>query len=292
MTRRFHLTRDHDVSGISGTGHIADGVLWDNGTVTICWRGRHESVVHRRSVRSVEEIECHGGATRLVWDDDEPDDVTLAQCGDTITWRIFGKTANELRHVDLSTAQALTHMIRDHTDSRLIPTIMATIFREALGILEERIATLTAAADLRATLKADDARLLVGDGGTTYRELLAESRERIAAAFDVPHSLVDDTPRARPLEAHRDIENLKDRIGLIIARQAGATYDTAPAVDDVLRLLEDEDRLKPPGAPLLDPQTASDFLSTVRGLTRQLDVARAQVAQYQAETTTHPELTQ
>lgn len=286
MTRRFHLLRDHDVSGISGTGHIADGVLWDNGTVTICWRGPHESVVHRRSVRSVEEIECHGGATRIVWDDGEPDDVTLEQSGGTIAWRVFGKTADELRHVDLSTAQALAHIARSRLDGDgLTPTIMGAIFREALGILEERIAALTAAADLRAVLRADADRLAADP---TYRELLAESRERIAAAFDVPYDIFG----ARPLDAHRDVEDLKARIGLIISRQCGATYGTAPAVDDVLRLLEDEDRLKPPGTPLLDPQTVSDFLSTVRGLIRERDAARAQVAQYQAETTIHPEPTQ
>ncbi|MGV2914662.1 hypothetical protein [Streptomyces alfalfae] len=29
--RRFHLQRDHDVTGVSGTGRVANGILWAGG---------------------------------------------------------------------------------------------------------------------------------------------------------------------------------------------------------------------------------------------------------------------
>jgi hypothetical protein len=66
--RRFRLHRDHDVTGISGTGIVADGVLWPDGTASVRWRGEHPSIVFwdRGSV-SVEHIHGHGGATRIVW---------------------------------------------------------------------------------------------------------------------------------------------------------------------------------------------------------------------------------
>jgi hypothetical protein len=67
--RRFHLERDHDVTGASGTGRVADGVLWPDGTVAVRWRGERASSVHWDRVEDAIAIHGHGGATRIVWDD-------------------------------------------------------------------------------------------------------------------------------------------------------------------------------------------------------------------------------
>jgi hypothetical protein len=67
--RRFYLQRDTDISGISGVGRVADGVLWADGTVSIRWRGERPSIVHWSSLADVEYIHGHGGATRIVWVD-------------------------------------------------------------------------------------------------------------------------------------------------------------------------------------------------------------------------------
>jgi hypothetical protein len=72
QTRRFHLQRDHDVTGASGVGRVADGVLWPDGTVSIRWRGPRPSTVHWGSLDDAEHVHGHGGATRIVWDDPEP----------------------------------------------------------------------------------------------------------------------------------------------------------------------------------------------------------------------------
>jgi len=85
--RRFELHRDTDVSGVSGSGVVADGVqyprgcliTWPDGTllqlpagwVRLVWRGRHRSTVLWPSAESVEAVHGHGGATRLVWLDPE-----------------------------------------------------------------------------------------------------------------------------------------------------------------------------------------------------------------------------
>ncbi|GAA0632306.1 hypothetical protein GCM10010174_61680 [Kutzneria viridogrisea] len=65
--RLFWLDRRQDVSGISGTGRIADGVQWPDGTVTLRWRGPHASVAHWSSLADVDAIHGHNGATRIVW---------------------------------------------------------------------------------------------------------------------------------------------------------------------------------------------------------------------------------
>ena len=65
--RLFQLHRDLDVSGISGTGIVADGVVFPDGVTVIRWRGERRSTVVWPGVDDVEAIHGHGGATRIVW---------------------------------------------------------------------------------------------------------------------------------------------------------------------------------------------------------------------------------
>ncbi|MFG3154252.1 hypothetical protein ACGF7W_19660 [Streptomyces sp. NPDC048219] len=68
----FHLQRDRDVSGVSGTGRVAHGVRWPDGTVTLRWVGDRPSTVHWDQLEDAIAIHGHGGATRLVWTDPQP----------------------------------------------------------------------------------------------------------------------------------------------------------------------------------------------------------------------------
>jgi len=70
MRRTFLLRRDRDVSGISGTGDIAEGVQFSDGTTVVRWYGTHSSVVVWRSLDDALAIHGHDGATRVVWDDE------------------------------------------------------------------------------------------------------------------------------------------------------------------------------------------------------------------------------
>ncbi|MGW7247731.1 hypothetical protein [Streptomyces decoyicus] len=65
--RIFALHRDRDISGVSGTGIVADGCAWPDGTVSIRWRGASPSTVSWNSVADAEHVHGHGGATRIVW---------------------------------------------------------------------------------------------------------------------------------------------------------------------------------------------------------------------------------
>jgi len=64
--RTFQLHRDTDVTGVSGTGVVADGVEFPDGTVVVHWRGVHRSTVIWPSLADVEAVNGHGGATRIV----------------------------------------------------------------------------------------------------------------------------------------------------------------------------------------------------------------------------------
>jgi hypothetical protein len=63
-----HLERDEDVSGVSGTGVVAYGLMCDDGTVLLHWDTVVKSDVVYRSVADLMTIVGHGGRTRLVVD--------------------------------------------------------------------------------------------------------------------------------------------------------------------------------------------------------------------------------
>ncbi|GAB3115868.1 hypothetical protein GCM10027160_23890 [Streptomyces calidiresistens] len=72
--RRFHLQRRHDPTGVSGTGRVADGIAWPDGTVTLRWRGERPSTVNWSSLADAVHVHGHGGTTEVVWDDPAPTD--------------------------------------------------------------------------------------------------------------------------------------------------------------------------------------------------------------------------
>lgn len=71
--KRFLLYRDSDDSGVSGTGVVAEGVMFTDGTAVMRWVSEHTSTAVYRSVEDIKTIHGHGGATKLVWiDEQEP----------------------------------------------------------------------------------------------------------------------------------------------------------------------------------------------------------------------------
>jgi len=65
--RRFELHRDEDASGISGTGVVAEGVAFGDGSAALRWRTSVRSTAVYTSMSDVEHIHGHGGRTRIVW---------------------------------------------------------------------------------------------------------------------------------------------------------------------------------------------------------------------------------
>ena len=68
MPHRFVLQRHEDVTGASGTGVVAWGVLWPDGTASVRWAGERASAVFwQGGMADVEFVHGHGGATEIVW---------------------------------------------------------------------------------------------------------------------------------------------------------------------------------------------------------------------------------
>lgn len=68
--RRFFLYRKEDVSGVSGTGIVADGVEFPDGSVTLKWRGETSSTVSWRNMQDVEKVHGHDRRTEVIYVDE------------------------------------------------------------------------------------------------------------------------------------------------------------------------------------------------------------------------------
>lgn len=64
----FELHRDVDETGVSGTGVVAEGVEFSDGTVALRWRSKWPTsvVFYDRGMEAVEAVHGHGGKTRIV----------------------------------------------------------------------------------------------------------------------------------------------------------------------------------------------------------------------------------
>lgn len=80
--RRFQLVRTIDVTGISGTGPVAEGIQFSDGSVVLRWLAPYIAATHReRGVKpttvlhedttSVIALHGHNGSSEIVWLDSE-----------------------------------------------------------------------------------------------------------------------------------------------------------------------------------------------------------------------------
>lgn len=67
--RRFVLIRTEDLTGVSGTGQVAEGVQFFDGKVVMRWKTDVNSTVFYDSIEDVIYIHGHNGATVVEWID-------------------------------------------------------------------------------------------------------------------------------------------------------------------------------------------------------------------------------
>lgn len=67
MIRRFVLQRREDLTGVSGTGTVAEGVQFSDGKVAIRWKGQVRSTVLYDTVNDAVAIHGHEGRTIVDW---------------------------------------------------------------------------------------------------------------------------------------------------------------------------------------------------------------------------------
>lgn len=65
--RRFELVREEDVSGVSGTGVVAEGVAFSDGVTVLRWLRAGGSTAIYNSAEHMEQIHGHDGRTVILW---------------------------------------------------------------------------------------------------------------------------------------------------------------------------------------------------------------------------------
>lgn len=69
--RLFHLKRSVDDSGVSGTGVVAEGVIFKNGNCILHWLTQYSSLGFYETIEQLEKIHGHGGHTQVVYNDND-----------------------------------------------------------------------------------------------------------------------------------------------------------------------------------------------------------------------------
>lgn len=68
MSKIFHMIRERDVSGISGTGKVLEGIQFSDGTIVVRWLSKHASTAVYNNIEEFEAIHGHDGAGKIVWE--------------------------------------------------------------------------------------------------------------------------------------------------------------------------------------------------------------------------------
>jgi hypothetical protein len=67
IMRNFELIRLTDISAVSGTGTVAEGVEFNDGTVAMRWICDNRSTAIYNDIGSLKAIHGHNGATEVSW---------------------------------------------------------------------------------------------------------------------------------------------------------------------------------------------------------------------------------
>ncbi|RMD60455.1 hypothetical protein D6833_09585 [Candidatus Parcubacteria bacterium] len=68
--RRFVLVRHVDVSGVSGVGVVAEGVIFTSGRVAMQWRREPGALSVFSDIDALLSVHGHGGGTEIYWMDE------------------------------------------------------------------------------------------------------------------------------------------------------------------------------------------------------------------------------
>lgn len=75
--KKFYLKRIEDESGVSGTGIVAQGIIFDNGKCAMSWNTTTSSIAIYNSIQDVKTIHGHCGKTKVLVQEDYTGDPDL-----------------------------------------------------------------------------------------------------------------------------------------------------------------------------------------------------------------------
>lgn len=66
--KSFSLYRIEDESGVSGTGRVAEGVQFTDGTCVLRWLTTFRSTAFYQTLADLEQIHGHHGKTKIIFE--------------------------------------------------------------------------------------------------------------------------------------------------------------------------------------------------------------------------------
>ena len=69
LGKRFIIVRTKDVSGVSGTGVVAEGITFHDGQTVVSWYGKHHIFECPRTLATWLKVHGHKGSTQVRWID-------------------------------------------------------------------------------------------------------------------------------------------------------------------------------------------------------------------------------
>lgn len=126
--RVFELHRDVDETGVSGTGVVAQGVEFEDGSVAVRWGGDWPTsvVFHDAGIDSVRHIHGHNGATRIVWMGYDQQPLPDTPQPIEVTQRGFGIWLKDLEDVNYQRISVSTSSLASEDAVRIYVTAEET----------------------------------------------------------------------------------------------------------------------------------------------------------------------
>lgn len=63
------MVRHEDLSGVSGTGTVAEGIEFHDGQIALSWFGRFHTITVAPNIETIERVHGHEGRTVIEWED-------------------------------------------------------------------------------------------------------------------------------------------------------------------------------------------------------------------------------
>ena len=80
--KTFYLLRHEDVHNNSGTGVVAEGIIFDNQMVAMTWLSKYKTVTTFPNIQAVKDLHGHEGRTEVIIEGRRGSEKKFQQCRD------------------------------------------------------------------------------------------------------------------------------------------------------------------------------------------------------------------
>ena len=93
--RKFYLFRHEDIHNNSGTGVVAEGVIFGDGTGSYTWLTKQKTVTTFVKIKDVMELHSHGGKTDIIIEGVKKQAAKFAACDALAHDKWYGMKINK-----------------------------------------------------------------------------------------------------------------------------------------------------------------------------------------------------